>query len=572
MEYPGPQMPDVACSNTVSGALRKMLLTRKVLVSHVLMLWMAGPLATEYYIAPNGDDDNPGTESSPWRSIAKANATLKAGDTVFIKGGDYQDPIKPSHSGEPGKFITYHAYPGRTPVLTNSSGRTAIVLKDRSYIKVDGFKVDGKAPFRSSNLRSWAKIVNGHHNIIQNSDFKFARGWAGIHLGQGSQYNKILNNRMDHVGTWSDRTGTGQQDRGDTLVIKCNANHNLFEGNHLTHGGHNLYDVDGRFNVFRNNIFDNDWSDLEGKDKGQRNGQFDGKTRCTEIGGFNLVEGNIFRNAKKPSDARYAAATKVQGSQQIVRKNFFYNNHWAAIRTGIRPGKVEQAQRGKIYHNVFFDNGLLWAVQDKKNTGFVKDNMFKNNIIAGSRLTEVEMAKPGSNRVRKNHDPMNGNSFIANSFRPKSGSSKFMTAAGKMDLASLQQSFPRNAYNNLEIAPQFVVNNPRNPDDFRLKSNSPLIDKGDFLTSATSSGSGKIIPVKDAGYFTDGFGMVEGDYIQVGSNAPVRVTNVDYDTNRIRVEQSISWSDGDAVSLPYNGAAPDIGAHESWTAASVLSR
>jgi hypothetical protein len=39
-------------------------------------------------------------------------------------------------------------------------------------------------------------------------------------------------------------------------------------------------------------------------------------------------------------------------------------------------------------------------------------------------------------------------------------------------------------------------------------------------------------------------------------------TDIDYSTNQITVAQPISWNAGDGVSLPYSGAAPDLGAFE----------
>jgi hypothetical protein len=41
------------------------------------------------YIAPNGNNANPGTEAEPWQTITKANQTLAAGDPVYIKAGTY---------------------------------------------------------------------------------------------------------------------------------------------------------------------------------------------------------------------------------------------------------------------------------------------------------------------------------------------------------------------------------------------------------------------------------------------------------------------------------------------------
>jgi len=40
-----------------------------------------------YYVAPTGNDANPGTLSRPWRTIQPAADTLGTGDTVYIRRG-----------------------------------------------------------------------------------------------------------------------------------------------------------------------------------------------------------------------------------------------------------------------------------------------------------------------------------------------------------------------------------------------------------------------------------------------------------------------------------------------------
>ena len=45
--------------------------------------------ATIYYLSPSGSDNNPGTNSSPWKTLVKANATVSPGDTVVLKDGTY---------------------------------------------------------------------------------------------------------------------------------------------------------------------------------------------------------------------------------------------------------------------------------------------------------------------------------------------------------------------------------------------------------------------------------------------------------------------------------------------------
>jgi len=42
-----------------------------------------------YFVAVNGDDNNPGTYTQPWATWNKAFLTADAGDTVYFRGGVY---------------------------------------------------------------------------------------------------------------------------------------------------------------------------------------------------------------------------------------------------------------------------------------------------------------------------------------------------------------------------------------------------------------------------------------------------------------------------------------------------
>src|SRR3569623_1579162 len=45
--------------------------------------------AAEFFVAPGGDDANAGTRDKPFATMAKAQAVVRAGDTVVIRGGTY---------------------------------------------------------------------------------------------------------------------------------------------------------------------------------------------------------------------------------------------------------------------------------------------------------------------------------------------------------------------------------------------------------------------------------------------------------------------------------------------------
>jgi hypothetical protein len=71
-----------------------------------------------YYVAPGGDDGNPGTLSQPWKTIQHAAETLVAGDTVLIRAGVYNERVEPANSGDAtAGHIVYSAYPGEKPAI-----------------------------------------------------------------------------------------------------------------------------------------------------------------------------------------------------------------------------------------------------------------------------------------------------------------------------------------------------------------------------------------------------------------------------------------------------------------------
>jgi len=74
-----------------------------------------------YYVAPNGDDDAPGSAAQPWRTIQHAAETMTAGDTAYIRAGTYREQVTPRHSGSAGAYITYAAYPGDAVTMDGAS-------------------------------------------------------------------------------------------------------------------------------------------------------------------------------------------------------------------------------------------------------------------------------------------------------------------------------------------------------------------------------------------------------------------------------------------------------------------
>lgn len=101
--------------------------------------------------------------------------------------------------------------------------------------------------------------------------------------------------------------------------------------------------------------------------------------------------------------------------------------------------------------------------------------------------------------------------------------------------------------------------------DFRLRSTSPHLDQGGFVTATSTAGSGTVLPVADAGWFHDGLDVVgeSGDLIQLqGQTTRVTVIQVDYTGNTLTLAEPLTWIAGQGVHLAYTGDAPDAGAFE----------
>ena len=109
----------------------------------------------------------------------------------------------------------------------------------------------------------------------------------------------------------------------------------------------------------------------------------------------------------------------------------------------------------------------------------------------------------------------------------------------------------------------FTNANSRN---FTLRSSSPMIDAGAFLTTVTSTtASGRTaFIVDDAAYFYDGWGIPgeTGDKIKTEHGQVTTIQTIDYDTHTITVSPAINIVNGEGVALNYFGSAPDIGAFE----------
>ena len=93
----------------------------KFLAFVILLACVSGAFGqpnSSFYVATTGNDSNPGTQAAPWRTIQHAADTARAGSTVNVRGGIYEELVSINGSGNATDgFITFRSYPGETAVL-----------------------------------------------------------------------------------------------------------------------------------------------------------------------------------------------------------------------------------------------------------------------------------------------------------------------------------------------------------------------------------------------------------------------------------------------------------------------
>jgi len=119
-------------------------------------------------VSPDGHNSWPGTEAEPWRTLAHAFRSLRAGQTLYVHGGTYTEFISKVHihKGRPNQPIVVKAAPGdRSPPLV----RGAVFLRQPSFWTIDGIDVTAD-PDLTEVPSALVKLTGGTGWVWRNSE------------------------------------------------------------------------------------------------------------------------------------------------------------------------------------------------------------------------------------------------------------------------------------------------------------------------------------------------------------------------------------------------------------------
>ena len=503
---------------------------RVVTLVAVTMLVTLGPAkAGHYYLAPDGDDSNAGTREAPWESLEKASETARAGDTIVLLPGRYPGRLRPVDSGTADAPIVFRAEPRMGATLTGPGGDRAIVLEDLKHISLEGLHVEPEI----SGV-GWLTMRNCSQVTVE--DCRMENSTAGLAAQiEDSEDIRLLNS------VFQKQLGGVNMFR----IVRCTRI--LFEGNVISRAGHSPLqlrpDNATSYVVMRGNVFHAAWG---------RNFEHFGTHNV-------LFEHNIVTHAFN-SGRSGSANAKFATTHGIFRFNRVFRNPHGPIH--LYPFRDVWLDRIRLYNNVFDDNGH-YGIAVRSSQEQTRDLVFANNIFSRNdphgmeRQIQLRGGSPGQVRMVRNafagtqrglplvHDY--GDSFTVEALQE----------------AAVQAEHGARYEGNMDADPGFV---DAETYDHALREDSPLRDAGVPLTRAVGAGESARLAVEDAAPFYDGFGIEgeKGDLIAVGApDRRARVVEVDHDANTLLLDREVRWSDGDPVSLPWSGEAPDMGVYEN---------
>ncbi len=410
------------------------------------------PIVGDFFVSPDGDDANAGSESSPFATITYASTQVQPGQVVEIMAGIYSENVRIETSGSEGQPITFYGQPGAIVDGSNldlSGGgdyEGLFIISGQSHIIVDGITL------RNTNHHAFAVNPGNENDVISDITIRNCRT-------ENTDGSGIL--VYGHFPFVKYQISTILIDNNEIITPQMG----VFNGNRRFHEDITIGGGVEDFVISRNHV------DVENQDRER----WDGGPLGIDVKD-GVRNGKIFKNHVEnvPSQGIYVDAYLDGASNIEVFQNLVHGISGYGIVVGAEAGgRLDDV---KVYNNIVYDS--RWGgvrVADYIIDGFTpteKTNVhIFNNTLYGVDISSTALA---SGKIYNN----------------LVDTTESLDIAGSYDVS-----------NNCEDAPQFVdaVNG-----DFHLQSGSPCIDVGISAGAPSVDFDGNARP-QGGGYDTGAF-------------------------------------------------------------------
>ncbi len=385
-----------------------------------------GQANSSFYVSTAGNDSNPGTQTAPWRTIQHAADTARAGSTVNVRGGIYEELVSINASGNASDgYITFRSYPGETAILdaehfTPTARSGILTIHNKSYLRIEGFEI--------RNLRT------AEHRLAP----------LGIDVVGAGSHIELLRNNVHHIEqNFQGRDAPGQGGNGFGIAVygtdaKTPITDLIIEGNevhHLKTGSSESLVVNGNVTNFRithNVVHDNNniGIDIIGFEHTAPDPAVD-QARDGVVSGnlvYNITsKGNPAYRNDESSDGIYVdGGTRILIEQNVIhnvdfgielasehqnratsyitaRNNLIYRCHTAGVSIGGYAPERGHTDHCTVVNNTLYENDTsATGAGEFQMQWNMADNIFENNIVYAGPRCLIVLHK---SQVEKNQRP-----------------------------------------------------------------------------------------------------------------------------------------------------------------------
>uniref|UniRef100_UPI003B591CB1 right-handed parallel beta-helix repeat-containing protein n=1 Tax=Shewanella gaetbuli TaxID=220752 RepID=UPI003B591CB1 len=408
----------------------------------------------DYYVSPNGNDTNSGSQQSPFKTPQHAANIVGPGDRILLlagtyTSGTYDDVIRLENSGTATNWISIEPA-GNGLVLFNVNGNSGVTLDGASYVRVKGLSIKGVADTLTPSEAEALRQQNWYSAEL-------------VGVGISSEAREVATDSYvyphhiiveDNYVSWFSGGGIGMK-RADYILIRNNEVHHC--------GLYNVWAQSG-ISVWENHNFDDNKETYRTVITGNRSyenyNHFKFYASSDAVTADSYTDGNGIILDALAIDQGYLndGAGGIYSGRTLVQNNLTYKNGGKGIN-------IYASDNIDVIHNVSYRNGQHPEIPGEIALGNTKNVRMFNNIVYADNSEPVFFAYQTQNINIKNNIIFKDTAFNSDD---------------NMSLAS----------GTLNVNPQLSAPNMA---DFTLPSNSPGVDAAidELLTNEDFNGASR---------------------------------------------------------------------------------
>jgi len=438
--------------------------------------------ATEFsrvlWVSPSGQDTAEGSESKPFRTVAKALSLVKPGEAIFLKSGTYSERLRlDEKGGSSSRYLTLMAAPGAKPVFKGGTGsRTPLLDVRGAYWRIEGITFD------AAGDKAFAAFWRGsgaHHGILRACTLKNGTEGAGVYVAEKAQDVLIEGNSISNFRrSGDDSHGVCVQTNSKNVIIRANdIHHNSGDGVQCLGPEGGATEAGTPFDnllVEDNELHENQENGADIKTCTRvtlRGNRIWGHRRTSSSAGEGVVVHVAARDVTLEDNELRDNGRGIQiGGERVgappthivLRRNRVFNGYNADGNdgSGIR---VDTAIDVKVLHNTVWNMPAYGLIVGNGESGPSQDVQVRNNILGACSAAAV---RAGSSRQNM--------SFDGNLYTSLTGAAVLRNNSSYLGLSAWRSATGWDAH-AMEKSPVFFTSSV---EDFWLSSSSPARDAG----------------------------------------------------------------------------------------------